>query len=108
ADARGAPVGQRERGEDPDGRGFAGAVGPEEPEDLTLRHREVDLVQRDPPAEALVETLDRDHGLSRSETWAWPIEVSRTRSRTAPCAVAPGSSAAPGVGGGRHARRVQS
>ena len=45
-DAGAAGVRPRERGEDPDGRGLAGAVGAEQAEDRAGRDREVEPVER--------------------------------------------------------------
>ena len=45
-DAGAAGVRARERGEDPDGGGLAGAVGPEQAEDRAGRDREVEPVER--------------------------------------------------------------
>ena len=60
-------VGRQEAGEDLHGGGLAGAVGPEEAEDLALARRvKSRRVDRDPVAVPLGEVLDLDH---RHETF---------------------------------------
>jgi hypothetical protein len=53
----------------PQGRGLAGAVGPEQPGDGTLGHAEAEIVDREQAAEAFGETVDLDgcHGRSSSK-----------------------------------------
>ena len=55
------PGGRRKQSaQDADGGRFAGAVGPEESEDLALRDLERDVVHGDEIAEALHQVLDVD------------------------------------------------
>ena len=48
-------------GEDADGGGLAGSVGPDEAEDLALGHAEADIRHRDLAAVPLAQLLDSDH-----------------------------------------------
>jgi hypothetical protein len=59
-DARDARVGLRERGQDADGGGLAGAVRPEQAADGTARHVERDAVERRLVAVSLDEVVDLD------------------------------------------------
>src|SRR5262249_54855664 len=63
-DARCAAVGPSERGEDADGGRLAGAVRPEQPEDLALAHGEGDAAQSLHSSVALAQPVDDDrvHG----------------------------------------------
>ncbi len=61
ADDRSAPgVGLQQRGQDPDDRGLAGAVGPEQTEDRPPPHPQIDALQRPHVAVGLVEARDLD------------------------------------------------
>ena len=62
ADQDRAAVGAAEGAQDVDHRRLAGAVGAEESEDRSLRHRQVDAVEDDVVAEGLPEPADRDRG----------------------------------------------
>ena len=57
-----ACVRRHEAGNHPEQRGLAGAVRADDPDDLALRHREADRIQRDQPAIALGDTVDFKKG----------------------------------------------
>ena len=61
---RDARVGREDRRQDTNRRGLAGAVGPEQTEHGAGRHREIDAVERDDVAEALLESLHEDRIIS--------------------------------------------
>src|SRR2546428_360123 len=61
-DTRRAPSGTQQRGEQMDGGRLAGAVGPEEPEELALPHLEVEVVERADRAEVFAEAAGFDRG----------------------------------------------
>ncbi len=63
---RRAGVGRHVAGENPHRRRLAGAVRPEESEDLPLVHFEGDPLDRGPSAEGLGQVLDLDHGIHPS------------------------------------------
>src|SRR5205823_4374993 len=64
-----------------DGRGLAGAIGSQEPEDLAARDREVDAAQRLVVSVALAKAGDGDRGQSSTSTTAPAAnEVSRPAS----------------------------
>src|SRR5262245_19671873 len=55
-----------------DGGGLAAAIGPEEADDLSFRHFEIDMVHHHPAAEALGEPCDRDDVHSSLTSTGWP------------------------------------
>ena len=58
----GVPAGRVDEPHDhADGRGLAGSVRPQEPEDVAPAHREVEAVDRSYPFEALRESVSRQH-----------------------------------------------
>ena len=57
-----------EPGEDVEDGGLAGAVGPDQPEDLALRHLEAHVGERRQPAEADGEILDAQQRHAASPT----------------------------------------
>ena len=59
-DPRGAVVGREQRGEDADGRGLPGAVGPEQREELALRYGEIHAGERAQRTVALLDAPDFD------------------------------------------------
>ena len=70
-DRRRAAVGGDDGGEDPHGRGLAGAVGAEDAEHAAGRYLEVDTGEGLEVAEALRETLDPDGGGRALGDWYW-------------------------------------
>src|SRR5206468_1743585 len=60
-DRRPAAGGRQVAGEYPKGRGLAGAVRPEEPDDLTLGHLKADPVDGQDVAEGFCKFSNRDH-----------------------------------------------
>ena len=57
-----------------DGRRLAGAVGPEDPEDLAAAHRERDVIDRDHVAVAHPQVLDR-HNIRRPSVAGGVVSV---------------------------------
>ena len=71
-----------------DERGLAGAVGPEQPEDLTVFDREADAVDGREVAELLDELVDLDRG--RSSQWQQHVRGHPDREATVALSTAGG------------------